>query len=169
MKVNKTSFGIPYWVGAVLLGLLNTALFYVSSKPWGITTAMSFWGGEATKFFGASPENWRFFAELQITQADDFQPFLAGTLLNVGLILGVFIAAFIHNEFRFRWPRHGKQYLAALIGGLLMGYGARLAGGCSVGALVGGTASLSLHGWIFGIFLLPGVWLGLKLAQKYLY
>jgi hypothetical protein len=30
MKVDKSSFGIPYWVGAALLGLLNTALFYVS-------------------------------------------------------------------------------------------------------------------------------------------
>ena len=73
----------------------------------------------------------------------------------------------VHKEFRIRWPRRKKQYLAALLGGLLMGYGARLAGGCSVGALVGGTASFSLHGWLFGLVLIPGAWLGFKLSQNY--
>lgn len=162
--------GIPYWVGAVLLGILNTGLFYLSSKPWGITNAMSFWGAEVLKLFGALPDRWLYFAQLEmLSQAGDYRPFLYGTLLNVGLVVGAFFAALIHREFRFRWPRKRKQYIAALLGGLLMGYGARLAGGCSVGALVGGISSFSLHGWVFGLFLFPGVWVGLKLARKYFY
>ena len=39
--------------------------------------------------------------------------------------------------------------LAAAIGGLLMGYGARLAFGCNVGALFSGLASGSMHGWVW--------------------
>lgn len=170
MEIKKNFMGIPYWVGAVLLGVLNTGLFYLSTKPWGITGAMAYWGAKLLKVSGAEPENWLYFAERQyISQVGGYQTFFYGTILNLGLLLGAFSAAMIHKEFRFRWPRRKKQYLAALLGGLLMGYGARLAGGCSVGALVGGIASFSLHGWVFGLFLFPGAWIGFKLSQKYFY
>jgi hypothetical protein len=39
---------------------------------------------------------------------------------------------------------------ASLIGGLLLGYGARIAYGCNIGALFSGIASTSLHGWLWG-------------------
>jgi len=39
--------------------------------------------------------------------------------------------------------------LAAIIGGLLMGYGARLSFGCNIGALFSGIATGSLHGWLW--------------------
>jgi uncharacterized membrane protein YedE/YeeE len=36
-----------------------------------------------------------------------------------------------------------------VIGGLLLGYGARLAFGCNIGALLAGISSGSLHGWLW--------------------
>ena len=48
-----------------------------------------------------------------------------------------------------------------------MGYGARLAGGCNIGALFSGIASLSLSGWVFAIFLFIGAFFGSKLLAKY--
>lgn len=48
-----------------------------------------------------------------------------------------------------------------------MGYGARLAYGCNIGAFYSGIASLSLSGWIFGIALFIGAFLGSKLLVKY--
>ncbi|WP_366922539.1 YeeE/YedE family protein [Metallumcola ferriviriculae] len=169
MKNNTIFTGLPYWLGGVALGLLNIVVFMLSEKPWGITTAMSHWGAEFSKFFGAAPEQWLYFGEIQMhNHLTEYQPFLIGTLLNIGIIFGAMFAALIYHEFRIRRPRNIKQVMAALLGGLFMGYGARLAGGCSVGALVGGSASLSLHGWVFGIFLLPGAWLGLKVISRYL-
>lgn len=50
-----------------------------------------------------------------------------------------------------------------LVGGLLMGVGARLAAGCNIGALYSGIGNLSLSGWIFGIAL----WAGAMGALKY--
>lgn len=44
-----------------------------------------------------------------------------------------------------------------------MGYGARLAGGCNIGAYLGGTASFSLHGPLWGVFALLGTALGVRL------
>lgn len=167
---NNSVFGMPYWVGAVILGLLNTGLFFYSGEPWGITGTMSLWGAEGLKLLGFAPEHWLYYIELEsFTRLGDNQPLFYGTLLNIGLVLGVLIAALLHREFRIRLPRRKKQLVSALLGGLLMGYGARLAGGCSIGALVGGTASLSLHGWLFGLFLFPGAWLGLKLGERFFF
>ena len=48
-----------------------------------------------------------------------------------------------------------------------MGYGAKLAGGCNVGALFSGIANLSLSGWVFLVTLVVGGLLGVKLVKKF--
>ena len=45
--------------------------------------------------------------------------------------------------------RAGRSLAAAIIGGLLLGYGARIAYGCNIGAFFSGIASGSLHGWLW--------------------
>ena len=57
--------------------------------------------------------------------------------------------------------------LAAAIGGLLMGYGARLAFGCNVGAYFSGIASGSLHGWLWFAAGLVGSYLGIRLRPLF--
>ena len=42
-----------------------------------------------------------------------------------------------------------RSAVAAIVGGLLLGYGARLAYGCNIGAYFSGIASGSLHGWVW--------------------
>jgi uncharacterized membrane protein YedE/YeeE len=53
--------------------------------------------------------------------------------------------------------------LAALVGGVLMGYGSWLAFGCNVGAYFSGIASTSLHGWLWIAFALIGTAIGVRL------
>jgi uncharacterized membrane protein YedE/YeeE len=48
-----------------------------------------------------------------------------------------------------------------------MGYGARIAFGCNIGALFSGIASLSLSGWVFAAFMFVGAIIGSKLLVKY--
>jgi len=151
MKAGKSLKGVPYWLGGLLLGILNIAVFYVSGKPWGITSALVRWGG------GPLPA------------AEGAEQVFYRTVLIMGVIMGAMAAALLFREFRIRWPRKTRQYGAAVLGGFLMGYGARLSDGCSIGALVGGIASGSLHGWIFGLFLLPGIILGLIIARRFFY
>jgi uncharacterized membrane protein YedE/YeeE len=50
--------------------------------------------------------------------------------------------------------------LASILGGLLMGYGARLAFGCNIGAFFSGVASASLHGWVWFAMAMIGTALG---------
>jgi len=55
-----------------------------------------------------------------------------------------------------------RSLFAALIGGVLMGYGSRIAFGCNVGAFFSGVASTSLHGWLWIACALPGSWIGIQ-------
>jgi uncharacterized membrane protein YedE/YeeE len=48
-----------------------------------------------------------------------------------------------------------------------MGYGARLALGCNIGAFYSGISSLALSGWVFAIGLFIGAIFGSKLLVKY--
>lgn len=41
----------PYWMGALLLALLNIGLFLARGVPWGITQAFSYWGGKVGSFY----------------------------------------------------------------------------------------------------------------------
>ena len=54
-----------------------------------------------------------------------------------------------------------------MLGGLLMGYGARIGFGCNIGALFSGIASFSVSGWVYMVFLFLGAWVGSKLLVKF--
>ncbi|TAN50447.1 MAG: hypothetical protein EPN19_14080 [Betaproteobacteria bacterium] len=57
--------------------------------------------------------------------------------------------------------------LAAALGGLAMGYRARIAYGCNVGAFFSGVASASLHGWLWIAAALPGSWFALRFMRAW--
>jgi len=57
--------------------------------------------------------------------------------------------------------------LGAVIGGVLMGYGARIAYGCNIGAYFGGIASFSLHGRLWGVMAIAGTFVGLRLRPLF--
>ena len=60
-----------------------------------------------------------------------------------------------------------KSLLAAAIGGLLCGWGARIGFGCNIGAFVGGVASGSLHGWVWFGAALCGNLIGIRLRPAF--
>ena len=61
----------------------------------------------------------------------------------------------------------GKLAAGAVLGGILMGYGARIAFGCNIGAYFGGIASFSLHGWLWGLLAIAGTFAGLALRPLF--
>jgi uncharacterized membrane protein YedE/YeeE len=67
---------------------------------------------------------------------------------------------------RTDWPP-AKSLLAAALGGLIMGWGARLGFGCNIGAFVGGVASGSLHGWLWFAVALGGNLVGIRLRPAF--
>ncbi|QIM67431.1 sulfur transporter [Mannheimia granulomatis] len=70
-----------------------------------------------------------------------------GVFLVFGILIGSFVAAKLSNEFRFRVP-DATTMLRSAGGGALMGIGASLAGGCSIGNGLVETAFFSWQGWL---------------------
>lgn len=86
-----------------------------------------------------------------------------GVLLVVGILLGSFIAAAGSGEFRVRVP-DARTILKSLSGGALMGIGAALAGGCTIGNAMVETAQFSYQGWVSFAFMLLGTGAAAKLT-----
>lgn len=80
-----------------------------------------------------------------------------GIFLVLGIFLGSFIAAKASREFRFRMP-DAKTGITSFVGGNLMGFGASLAGGCSIGNGLVMTAMMTWQGWISLLFIILGTW-----------
>ncbi|KKM09273.1 hypothetical protein SY88_19835 [Clostridiales bacterium PH28_bin88] len=167
-RANRWEADWPYWVGGLLLGFLSVGLMIVSGRPWGITMAFSYWGASVVQTLGGHPETWTFFTEMgQDWQGDSFLSYF-GTWLNAGLVVGALLATLLVSQFRWRPVKSWRVAAVALAGGFLMGYGARLAMGCNIGAMVSGVSSLSVHGWLFALFAFLGVMVGSKVLLRYL-
>ena len=142
----------PYLVGA-LLGVLSWLTFYFSDKPIGASSFYATVAGmlgklvakkhtEQLAYYKSNPPvvDWEF----------------AFVLATVG---GAFLAAFTGGELVREWlppmweARFGEgsiglRAVVATLGGVLMAFGARLAGGCTSGHGISGTLQLSVGSWI---------------------
>jgi hypothetical protein len=88
------------------------------------------------------------------------------TFLVGGMWLGSFAGALGAGEFKLRVPKQPVRYVQSLGGGALMGYGAAIAMGCTIGAFFSGIPSLAVNGWVFAIFLGLGAWIGTQLIRR---
>ena len=155
-------------VGAVVLAVLAAGVMLVSGGIWGITSAFALWGAKLLQVVGMHPETWSFW------QQPDQAAQLSGSVLadknsltNIGIVLGAAVAATLAGVWTLRHRFAGREVAAALIGGVLLGIGARLAQGCNIGAYLGGISTGSLSGWIWGLVALAGTWLGIKLRPLF--
>lgn len=157
-----------YVTGAVLLALLQIALLAATGNPWGVSGTFTNWGAWLFEAVGGNVDKWFYFSSpgAQNTLKNGFLND-AGSMQNVGIIAGALMATLLASQFKIKKIKAVRQVVAASLGGLLMGYGARLAFGCNIGALFSGIASLSLSGWVFGIFLLIGAFIGSKLLARF--
>ncbi|MBQ0865005.1 YeeE/YedE family protein [Streptomyces sp. RK75] len=154
----------PLAAGALVLAVLGAAVLLVSGGAWGVTSAFTLWGSKITGALGGSPESWAYWQEPQNAKA------LAGSVLadktsltDFGIMIGAAVAAAAGGVWTLHKGVAWRTAGAAVLGGILMGIGARLAGGCNIGAYLAGIASGSLHGWIWGATALAGTWVGLRL------
>ncbi len=158
----------PLLAGALALALLNFTTLYLSGKPWGITSAFGLWGGMALQSAGVPVETWPGY------NVPAMQTALSGNLLtditsvmDFGIILGALLAAGLAGKFLPVWRISWPHLAACVLGGLLLGYGARLAYGCNIGAFFSGIASGSLHGWLWIVCALIGNWAGIYLRPLF--
>lgn len=157
----------PLLAGGLLLALLNFAVLAVSGHPWSVSFGYALWGAKLAQGLGLDVASWEFWTWRYPAKALGESVFAEDTSLsNFGILLGAFLAAGLAGRFAPQWRVPLRTLLVALIGGILMGYGARLAFGCNIGALFSGIASGSLHGWLWMAAALAGTALGVPLARR---
>ena len=143
--------------GGIALALVNIATLSISGRPWGVTGAFALWGAKGLMAIGVDVASWPYWlappqaASLKASVLTDVT-----SVMDVGIMLGAFAAAAAAGRFAPTWRVPIRSLAAAVVGGLLLGYGARIAYGCNIGAYFSGIASGSVHGWVW----LPAAFLG---------
>lgn len=134
--------------GIVGLAIVSVATLIIVGRPWGITFAYAVWGAKIVDAFGFDLSVWSFWKNRQgLIDRSVFTHFTS--VMNFGIVAGAMAAASLSGRFVPKFKLTGIDVATAIFGGLLMGYGARLAYGCNIGAYVGGLISGSLHGWVW--------------------
>ena len=153
---------------AVALAVLNWATLVNAGHPWSITWGFTLWVAKGAAALGWDPGAQAFWS-------GGFQQRALGrsvladttTVMNMAIIIGAFAAAALTGRLRFGFQIPARSLLAAVIGGLIMGYGARLAYGCNIGAFFSGIASTSLHGWVWIVAAAAGNVIGVRLRPAF--
>lgn len=158
----------PLVWGAVALTLLNFATLALAGRPWGVTSALTLWGAKAAQGLGMDLSGWAYWqlpANAKALAAPLWQDITS--MMNFGIMLGALLAAGLAGRFAPNLNIPRRSLLAAVIGGLLLGYGSRLAYGCNIGAYFSGIASGSLHGWLWLVAAFAGNAVGVRLRPLF--
>lgn len=152
------------YAGAALLALLGVLNLVVAGQPWGIVYGLGLAGAKVAGALGYDLAANAFWGRpAQLAQVE--QTLLADvtTITNLGLLYGAFVAARRRGTACPPAAATGRQWLAAVVAGLVLGYSARLAFGCNIGAFFSGISTGSLHGWVWFAAAFAGSLAGVKL------
>jgi hypothetical protein len=154
----------PIWWGVIGLTLFGFITLLMAGYPWSITFAFGLWGAKIWSALGGDVASWAYWSGGYPAKALN-QSVLADitSVMNFGIIIGAMLAAALAGKYAPEGKLKSKRVVTAIIGGLLLGYGARLAFGCNIGALLGGIATGSLHGWLWLIAAFTGGVVGVKI------
>jgi uncharacterized membrane protein YedE/YeeE len=144
----------PY-VAGTLLGVVLFASFYVTGGGLGASAAMSrVQTGVLDLLAPGHVDRVAYFAEMAGGQRSPWLHY--SVYMLVGTILGGFASGLLNRRVKLetrKGPRISVQarWGFALLGGLIMGYGARMARGCTSGQALSGGALLSVGSWAFAM------------------
>jgi hypothetical protein len=155
----------PLVWGAVALGLVNIATLLLAARPWGITAAFPLWGAKIAGGLGLPLGQWDYFMGDPALAASVLSD--VTSVMDFGIMAGALAAAGLAGSYAPKLHIPWRSLLAAVIGGLLMGYGARLSFGCNIGAFFSGIASGSLHGLVWLLAAAPANVIGAHLRPRF--
>lgn len=161
----------PYLVGAGI-GVLSAIVFLLSDKPIGCSTAFSRTSGMIERLFRGNLVTEKAYYK-KFTPSIDWE-----WMLVLGIFIGAFLSSLLSGTFKFtevpiRWansfgPTPIGRWMVALLGGVIVGFGARWAGGCTSGHGISGTLQLALSSWLAVIcFFLGGIVAAMALFHLY--
>ena len=153
----------PFIWGALVLALLNFTTLAMTGRPWAVAVAYPLWGAKLAMLLELELEFdfWTYWLQPgRETALEESLTSDVNSVMNAGVLLGAFAAAAFAGKFSFQWRLPVLHWIAALLGGVMLGYGATIAFGCNIGAYFGGIASGSLHGWLWLVAAFAGSYVG---------
>ena len=150
-KQNRHVYWNPYF-GGFLLGLLIIATFYITGRGLGASGAMK--SGVVTVVQTVSPdhsENNSYYKKFTNNDESPLNNWLVFETL--GVLLGAFLSGALTGRIKLNTQHSPKitkkrRLVFALIGGVLFGFGAQIARGCTSGAALSGISVLATAGFI---------------------
>ncbi|MBA4177791.1 MAG: YeeE/YedE [Leptothrix sp. (in: Bacteria)] len=157
------------WVqGALALAVLSALNLAIAGQPWGVVYGFGLWGAKlavatgafdpATNYFWGQPGNLQRLAQTLLLDVT--------SITNIGILFGALWVAAGHAPADAK-PLTRRQWAVGLVAGFVMGYAARLAFGCNVGAMLSGIATGSLHGWIWVPMAFAGTLIGVRVRRHF--
>ena len=158
----KQQYLVKFWAplpAVIAAGILSTYYFGLTGTFWAVTGEFTRWGGQLLQLMGVHAEEWGYFKLIHLegsplTRIDG--------MMIIGMFGGCFAAALWANNVKLRKPQHRIRILQAVAGGIIAGFGARLAMGCNLAAFFTGIPQFSLHAWFFAIATAIGSWFGAR-------
>ena len=160
ISVLTDTYWSPYAVG-IGIGILSWLSFLISGKPIATSTTFARTGGMIEKMIIGEKAPLRPYYQ-KIKLRINWQ-----WMLVLGVIIGSFISAIISGDFQLGvwvpslWASaFGDsamlRVIFAVLGGIILGFGARFAGGCTSGHGISGTLQLAVSSWVSAIFFFVG-------------
>jgi uncharacterized membrane protein YedE/YeeE len=164
-----TSFITGPWsplAGAIALAIVGILTLLVVGRPWGVTWAFALWGAKGANALGVDVLSWPFWTGWKANAVENSVFRDVTSVMNFGIIAGALAAAGLASKWHPIFSLSKVEISTAILGGLLMGYGARLAYGCNIGAYLGGLVSGSVHGWAWAVMAFIGSSLAVMLKRR---
>lgn len=164
LKRTQEKFFNRFWNPFIVLifaGVLAAFYFGLTGTLWAVTGEFTRWGGNFLQLFGVDTSHWAYFKAIKlkgepINRTDGW--------LVMGMLLGGLFSALISQNFKWKAPRQKRRWVWGFAGGILAGFGTRLAMGCNLAAFFTGLPQFSLHSWFFIAGTTLGTYIGVKLA-----
>lgn len=155
-----------YWspmAALVLAGILSAVYFGLTGSVWAVTGEFTRLGGQFLHLFNVDTSDWSYFNIVKIqgntlNRADGWMVW--------GMFLGALIMVLLNQSFKLRAPLQRRRWLQALGGGVIAGFGARLAMGCNLAAFFTGVPQFSFHSWIFIVTTALGSYLATLIVRQ---
>ena len=164
-----TSFIKGPWsplAGAIALAVVGILTLVIVGRPWGVTWAFALWGAKGANALGVDVLSWPFWTGWKANAIENSVFKDTTSVMNFGIMAGALAAAGLAAKFKPLWTLSKVEISTAIFGGLLMGYGARLAYGCNIGAYLGGLVSGSVHGWAWAVMAFIGSSLAVVMKRR---
>ncbi len=105
-------------------------------------------GSQALHGLGVDVASWAYWSKTPQVITDSVTKDIT-SVMDIGIMIGALVAASAAGKFAPVWHLPLRSLMGAVVGGLLLGIGARMAYGCNIGAYFSGILSGSLHAWIW--------------------